>query len=157
MFIIIIIIISFYLLNIFFLLQRNFENCKWVLIVSLVININYFYDYYYYQIVFHLPGVYAASFDNEIEWLIVKGVSSYVCGAELTGESWEPFASVMAASLVAHILSEPGIFAWPNYAGTMLMITRRRFCLFFSLYLGVNVACKQREGLWKYHGCSVNV
>ena len=36
----------------------------------------------------------------------------------MTAESWEACASVMAASLVSHILSDPCVFrTWPHYSG----------------------------------------
>ena len=40
-------------------------------------------------------------------------------GAEqVNAESWEACASMMAASLVSHILSDPGYFrSWPHYRG----------------------------------------
>ena len=63
-------------------------------------------------------GVFAAAFDCQIEWLIVKGIADYADGSQLPSESWSSFASVMAASLVAHILSEPCVFhLWPHYQG----------------------------------------
>ena len=35
----------------------------------------------------------------------------------MNAESWEACASVMAASLVSHILSDPGVFrTWPHYS-----------------------------------------
>ena len=63
-------------------------------------------------------GVLTAAFDCQIEWLIVKGITDYADGSQLPSESWSSFASVMAASLVAHILSEPFVFRpWPHYQG----------------------------------------
>ena len=63
-------------------------------------------------------GVVTAVFDCQIEWLIVKGITDYADGSQLPSESWSSFASVMAASLVAHILSEPCVFhPWPHYQG----------------------------------------
>ena len=63
-------------------------------------------------------GIFTAAFDNQIEWLIVKGICDYADGAEGTAESWSNFASVMAASVAAHILSDPCVFrSWPNYGG----------------------------------------
>ena len=36
----------------------------------------------------------------------------------MNAESWEACASAMAASLVSHILSDPGVFRiWPHYQG----------------------------------------
>ena len=37
----------------------------------------------------------------------------------MNAESWEACASAMAASLVSHMLSDPGVFrSWPHYSGT---------------------------------------
>jgi len=61
-------------------------------------------------------GVFTAAFDCQIEWLIVKGIADFA--DELASGSWSTFASVMAASLVAHILSEPYVFrSWPHHQG----------------------------------------
>ena len=67
---------------------------------------------------FHIAGIFTAAFDDQIEWLIVKGIADYADGAKLTAESWRPFASVMAASVVSHILSDPIVFSsWPHHGG----------------------------------------
>ena len=63
-------------------------------------------------------GVFAAAFDCQIEWLIVKGIADFADGSQLASESWSSCASVMAASLVAHMLTEPRVFhSWPHYQG----------------------------------------
>ena len=63
-------------------------------------------------------GVFTAAFDCQIEWLIVKGIADYADGSQVPSENWCSCASVMAASLVAHILSEPCVFySWPHYQG----------------------------------------
>ena len=60
--------------------------------------------------------MFTAAFDDQIEWLIVKGIVDYADGTESTTESWSPFASVMAASVVAHILRDPNVFrTWPHH------------------------------------------
>ena len=65
-----------------------------------------------------VAGTFTAAFDDHIEWLIVKGIADYADGSELSQESWRPFASVMAASVVSHILSDPAVFSsWPHYGG----------------------------------------
>ena len=67
---------------------------------------------------FFFTGVFTAAFDCQIEWLIVKGIADYADGSQLPSESWSSYASVMAASLVAHILNEPFVFhSWPHYQG----------------------------------------
>ena len=70
---------------------------------------------------FLYTGIFAAAFDLQIEWLIVKGISHFEDSAQLNEESWQVFASVMAASLVAHILSDPCVFcSWPHFEGTVI-------------------------------------
>ena len=70
-----------------------------------------------------LTGVFTAAFDCQIEWLIVKGIADYADGSQLASESWSSCASVMAASLVAHMLSEPRVFhSWPHYQGIHAII-----------------------------------
>ena len=64
-------------------------------------------------------GIFTAAFDTQIEWLIVKGIADYADCAQLTSEVWGSCASVMAASLVTHILSDPVVFrSWPHYQGS---------------------------------------
>ena len=64
-------------------------------------------------------GIFTAAFDTQIEWLIVKGIADYADCAQLTSEHWASCASVMAASLVTHILSDPVVFrSWPHYQGS---------------------------------------
>ncbi|CAH3113177.1 unnamed protein product [Porites lobata] len=62
-------------------------------------------------------GVFAAAFDSQLEWLIVKGIADFADGEQATAESWEACGSMMAASLVSHILSDPCVFrTWPHYS-----------------------------------------
>ena len=59
-----------------------------------------------------------AAFDDQIEWLVVKGIADYADGTECVSENWSPFASVMAASVVSNILSDPVVFrGWSHYKG----------------------------------------
>ena len=61
-------------------------------------------------------GLFLAAHDLKVEWIVIKGVSNFADGRET--ESWRKFASVMAASLTAHILSNPIVFEdWPRYKG----------------------------------------
>ncbi|XP_067018447.1 uncharacterized protein [Acropora muricata] len=61
-------------------------------------------------------GVYAAAYDANIEWLIVKGVASYFHQSQSATSEWMSFASAMAASVVAKMLSDPSIFReWRHY------------------------------------------
>lgn len=55
-------------------------------------------------------GLYAAARDQEMEWVVIKGVSDFADGTKSATDAWKPFASVMAASLTAHILSDPTAF-----------------------------------------------
>ena len=67
---------------------------------------------------FHISGVFTAAYDTQLEWLIVKGIADFADGKQVNAVSWEACASAMAASLVSHILSDPGVFRpWPNYSG----------------------------------------
>lgn len=64
-------------------------------------------------------GVYAAAFDLQIEWAIIKGISDYADGTKSNTKAWQSFASVMAASVVHNMLKEPDVLAdWPHYRGT---------------------------------------
>ena len=70
------------------------------------------YNYFYI-------GVYAAAQELDIPWAIIKGVSSYADAGLFEPNPWKTFASLMAASLTAHILSNPFIFRdWPHYLST---------------------------------------
>ena len=61
-------------------------------------------------------GVYAAAYDANIEWVVVKGVASYFHQSHSATSEWLSFASTMAASVVAKMLSDPAVFReWPHY------------------------------------------
>ncbi|KAL9979040.1 hypothetical protein ACROYT_G016632 [Oculina patagonica] len=61
-------------------------------------------------------GIFTVAFNDQIEWLVVKGVADYADGIECISENWSPFASVMAASVVANILRDPVVFqGWRHY------------------------------------------
>ena len=65
---------------------------------------------------FPLLGVYTAAHNLQIEWVVVKGISDYADGTKDLTNTWKPFSSLMAASLVAHVLSQPRTFKdWPRY------------------------------------------
>ncbi|XP_044166081.1 uncharacterized protein LOC122950022 [Acropora millepora] len=55
-------------------------------------------------------GVYAAAYDTNIEWVIVKGVASYFHQSQSATSEWVSFASSMAASVVAKMLIDPIVF-----------------------------------------------
>ena len=60
--------------------------------------------------------MFAAAHDFKTEWVVVKGIKDFADGSQSSNEKWEYFASVMAASVVANILSDPVIFQdWPHY------------------------------------------
>ena len=47
----------------------------------------------------------------------IKGIAGYADGT-ITSEEWETFANLMAASVVANILSDANMFQdWPHYNG----------------------------------------
>ena len=63
-----------------------------------------------------LSGVYSAAHDLNVEWIIIKGVSDFADGKNSEKNAWRRFGSIMAASFVSHILSNPIIFEdWPHY------------------------------------------
>ena len=65
---------------------------------------------------FLASGVYAAAYDANIEWVIVKGVAGYFHEREFVTDEWMSFASTMAASMVAKMLSDPIVFQeWPHF------------------------------------------
>lgn len=73
-----------------------------------------------------VTGVFAAAHDLKTEWVVVKGIKDYADGGQLSRDEWGVFASVMAASVVANMLSVPVVFEeWPNYQGkNIYSITR---------------------------------
>ena len=63
-------------------------------------------------------GLFAAAHEVNIEWVIVKGISHFSDDSNTPNESWKSFASIMAASLVSNMLSDPVVFKeWPHYEG----------------------------------------
>ena len=63
-----------------------------------------------------VTGVFAAAHDLKTEWVVVKGIKNYADCSQLAKDEWGVFASVMAASVVANILSNPIVFKeWPHY------------------------------------------
>ena len=47
---------------------------------------------------------------------MVKGIKDYADGSQSSSDEWGTFASVMAVSVVANILSDGLIFEdWPHY------------------------------------------
>ena len=75
-----------------------------------------------------VAGLYTAAFDLQVEWLVVKGISSFADGRETTNEKWSEFASANAASLVANILNDDVVFKrWPHYQGNDDNFIKGRF------------------------------
>ncbi|XP_044174656.1 5'-methylthioadenosine/S-adenosylhomocysteine nucleosidase-like isoform X1 [Acropora millepora] len=61
-------------------------------------------------------GLYAAAQDVGVEWVVIKGVSDFAGDKKSASDHWRPFSSLMAASLVAHVLSNANVFQkWPHY------------------------------------------
>ncbi|XP_068733206.1 NLR family CARD domain-containing protein 4-like isoform X2 [Montipora capricornis] len=66
-------------------------------------------------------GVFAAAYDEKVEWVVVKGVASFVNQTQLSRSEWMSFASTMAASVVANMLNDPVVFQeWPHCNQEML-------------------------------------
>ncbi|KAL9965351.1 hypothetical protein ACROYT_G029140 [Oculina patagonica] len=62
-------------------------------------------------------GVFAAAHDLKTEWVVVKGIKDFEDGSQPSNDQTGTFACVMAASVVANILSDPVIFEeWPHYS-----------------------------------------
>ncbi|XP_068693978.1 NLR family CARD domain-containing protein 3-like [Montipora foliosa] len=55
-------------------------------------------------------GVLAAAYDEKVEWVVVKGVASFVNQTQPSSSEWMSFASTMAASVVAKMISDPAVF-----------------------------------------------
>ncbi|CAH3167062.1 unnamed protein product [Pocillopora meandrina] len=61
-------------------------------------------------------GLFASEFDHQIGWLVLKGISEYADSTVCSSEEWKTFSSVMAASVVEKILSDPDVFQeWNHY------------------------------------------
>ena len=57
-------------------------------------------------------------FGVQVFLVVVKGVSDYADGNKSKTEAWQPFASVMAASVVENMLKFPGVLKdWQHYKG----------------------------------------
>ena len=62
-------------------------------------------------------SVFAAAYDDKIEWVVVKGVASFVNQTQPSRSEWMSFAGTMAASVVAKMLNDPVVFQeWPHYS-----------------------------------------
>ena len=62
---------------------------------------------------------------------MIKGVSDHADGRKSKSDSWKPFASLMAASLTAHILSNATVFQnWPHYESEFTSHTMSVFPMF---------------------------
>ncbi|XP_068679880.1 NLR family CARD domain-containing protein 3-like [Montipora foliosa] len=68
-------------------------------------------------------GVFAAAYDEKVEWVVVKGVARFVNQTQLSRSEWMSFASTMAASVVAKMLNDPVVFQeWPHCSQARLRI-----------------------------------
>ena len=55
-------------------------------------------------------GVFAAAYNANIEWVVVKGIKDFADVTQSSSKKWKEVACVMAASVVAKILNDPVIF-----------------------------------------------
>ena len=77
----------------------------------------YVFCFFLFLLLIHV-GLFAAAHEVNIEWVIVKGISHFSDDSNTPNESWKSFASIMAASLVSNMLSDPVVFKeWPHYEG----------------------------------------
>ncbi|XP_068749805.1 NLR family CARD domain-containing protein 3-like isoform X3 [Montipora capricornis] len=66
-------------------------------------------------------GLFAAAYDEKVEWVVVKGVARFVNETQLSRSEWMSFASTMAAFVVAKMLNDPVVFQeWPHCNQEML-------------------------------------
>ena len=92
-------------------------------------------------------------FDSKTEWVIIKGIKDFIDDRQSSSEKWEEVASLMAASVVAKILSDPDIFQdWPHsnagiasclnlsfiFTGTDLILICLHFYIFVLLLCLLN-------------------
>ncbi|XP_068679899.1 NLR family CARD domain-containing protein 3-like isoform X3 [Montipora foliosa] len=72
-------------------------------------------------------GVFAAAYDEKVEWVVVKGVACFVNETPVSGSEWMSFASTMAASVVAKMLNDPVVFQeWSHCNQEMLTQWQRK-------------------------------
>jgi hypothetical protein len=63
-------------------------------------------------------GLYAAAYDLNIEWAVIKAVSDFADGSKSVTKEWQPFASVMAVSLVHNMFKHADVIKqWPHNPG----------------------------------------
>ncbi|XP_074628473.1 uncharacterized protein LOC141886255 isoform X5 [Acropora palmata] len=61
---------------------------------------------------------------DDIEWVIVKGVTSYFNQTKSSTSGWMSFASTMAASIVASMLKDPVVFQkWSHYSQERVLMS----------------------------------
>ena len=101
-----------------------------------------------------VTGVFAAAHDLKTEWVVVKGIKSYADSSQLANDEWGVFASVMAASVVSNILSNPIVFKeWPNYQGNNNTRSIARENLKVSVTTFISV--KYLFPLFQWHACKL--
>ena len=94
-----------------------------------------------------LSGVYTAAHDLDIEWTVIKGISGYADGRN-ESNSWRPFASLMAASLTAHILSDAIPFqAMRHYRNK----SKYWACIHISHNLSHSPSSAHKDQFWARH------
>ena len=134
--------------------QLNYELSKFILTIShnpfqlpflgfsCIYSVSVIITSLLYVWLIFILGVFAAAHDLDIEWIVIKGISDYAGGSKSKESSWRPFASLMAASVTAHILSDAIIFQdWPHFESTSKYWTVRKrplltnACFFFYSFL----------------------
>lgn len=88
------------------LVNFNFKNV--ILIIETITNTNKRLSLF--------SGVWTAAHDYKTEWLIVKGIKGFANDNQSYNKDWKKFACVMAASVVANLLTDPVIFQdWRHF------------------------------------------
>ena len=101
------------------------------------------------SLLLYVLGVFSAAHELKMEWVVIKGISGYADGTKVK-ETWQTFASVTAASLVANILNQCSIFEdWPHYKGKQINF----------YFLGPQYICLQSQAglVCRLVLCSINM
>ena len=73
---------------------------------------------------------------------MVKGIKDYADGSQSSSDVWGMFASVMAASVVANILSDSAIFEdWPHYNPGDVFLICQNILVFVKICSAVHFTC----------------
>ena len=83
-------------------------------------------------------GLYTAAHDLGIEWVVIKGISDYADEKKSETDSWRLFASLMASSLTAEILSDYNVFQhWPHYGGEYANHSANSLNVFLFIFISL--------------------